>query len=275
MPQRPRTPSAAAESAPGQAPEAALLAAGMLRGALPGLVAGFSTALPRLDDDGLRPLLRRLVAVHAGLAQSEIPPALLLRQTHSAHVLELDGAPGPALQPSPRADGAAATRERPRLLVVKTADCVPVLALEEGLGRYAALHAGWRGTAAGILPHLLDQWRTVGGAPERVRLELGPHIQGCCYEVQADCLERFDPEALQGAVQRRDGRTFLHLAAVLQAQAARAGIPAAQVHVSPHCTYCHRAPGGEAPYASYRRASHAGQALAATNVGLIGVLAAG
>jgi hypothetical protein len=254
----------------------ALLPATAVDGRLPGLVAAFSTGLPRRPDAELAPLLRELALRHWRAPAAAAPAPLLLRQTHSPHVLELNGA-GPADGAgSPAADGAAATLDAPRLLAVKTADCVPLLAVDAELGRYAALHAGWRGTAAGILPNLLRAWRAAGSSLGGVYLELGPHIQGCCYEVQSDCLAHFAAEELRDAVRRPDGRsggrTHLHLAAVLGAQAAREGVPGTRVQVSPHCTYCHREQ-ERAPYASYRRDCHAGLAFTGTNVGLIGLLA--
>ncbi len=263
------------------APDPALVPAGAVSGRLPGLVAAFSTALPRLPDSALGPLLRTLAARTWGRPTEGLPLPLLLRQTHSPYVLELASSAG-ALQgaaeageaaASPPADGATAGPGAPRLLAVKTADCVPLLAVDVERGAYAALHAGWRGTAAGILPRLLAAWRTAGSSLRAVHLELGPHIRGCCYEVQADCLAHFTPAQLHAAVETRAGRSYLALAAVLRTQALDAGVPASQVHGSAHCTYCQRGPDGSAPYASYRRAGHLGQPFVGTNVGLIGMLA--
>lgn len=290
------TDRAAAPSAPGpvrtatgdgsaRAEAGAVLPARSVSGLLPGLRAGFSTALPRLPDAELAPLLRGAAARAWGEPAERVPAPLLLRQTHSPDVLDADAEPEarPAVARdagaggvraglrSPAGDGAQARAGTARLLAVKTADCVPLLAVDPETGRYAALHAGWRGTAAGILERLLAAWRAGGSSLAAVRLELGPHIQGCCYEVGPDCLAHFAPEALGGdALRHSGGRTTLHLAAVLRGQARRGGVPAAQVHVWPHCTYCHRDAAGAAPYASYRRATHAGTGFTGTNAGLIG-----
>jgi purine-nucleoside/S-methyl-5'-thioadenosine phosphorylase / adenosine deaminase len=290
-PHRPRAPMTAFDRSrsaraphPTQADAAALLPAAAVAGRLAGLVAAFSTALPRLPDPELAARLRELVQARWAPARAplELPLPLLLRQTHSARVLELDGAhasaghatAGHATAAPPAADGAEAGAGPPRLLAVKSADCVPLLAVDAHLQRYAALHAGWRGTAQGILPALLERWRAAGSSLHAVHLELGPHIRDCCYEVRADCLAHFDPAALRGAVREQGGRSWLSLAALLRGQALRAGVPAAQVTVSAHCTYCEAGPDGAAPYASYRRDSHRGEAFSATNVGLIGRLAA-
>jgi YfiH family protein len=277
LPPLPEQPAGTPREEAGGSP---LFAAGLVErpgvaARLPGLVAAFSVALPRQADAGLAALLRDLAAERWGRAARAVPLPLLLRQTHSPLVLGLQGAAeGSATEPSPAGDGVWAEAGRPRLLAVKTADCVPLLAVDAKAGRYAALHAGWRGTAAGILPNLLAAWRAKGGQPRDVHLELGPHIQGCCYEVQADCLAHFDLQHLREALRQEAGRTWLRLAAVLRSQALAAGVPAEQVRVSAHCTCCHRSTDGSTPYASYRRSTHAGEAFVATNVGLIGVLTA-
>ncbi|HKI97297.1 MAG TPA: polyphenol oxidase family protein [bacterium] len=271
MPHTPPTKSRSARQLPDSS--APVLLEAEVAGRLRGLVAAFSTALPRVPDARLAPQLQRLAAGQWGRAPEGIPRPLLLRQTHSPDVLELNDDESLPGKGSPSADGAASVLGPARLLAVKTADCVPLLAVDAELGRYAALHAGWRGTAAGILPRLLAAWRAAGSSLRSVHLELGPHIQGCCYEVQADCLAQFEPAELREAVRGGPEHTHLHLAAVLRTQALAAGVPPAQVQVWTHCTYCHREADGTTPYASYRRASHTGQPFAGTNVGLIGLLA--
>jgi YfiH family protein len=248
-----------------------LLPAGSLEGLLPGLVAGFSTALPRLPDRELTPLVRALAGQRLRPPGGTLPAPVLLTQTHSAGVLDLtrdDAHSGPC-------DGMAAHRSRPALLAVKTADCVPLLAVDPETGGFAALHVGWRGAAGGILPNLLALWRERGSGLRETVLVLGPHIRACCYEVREDCLAHFSPALRALAVRRAGAATCLDLAAVLRAQAGEAGIPHERVEVLPYCTDCHRDGDGAPPFASYRRDGRNGAALAGTNVGLIGLLPAG
>jgi YfiH family protein len=93
-----------------------------------------------------------------------------LRQVHSSRVLD---APAPGL----RGEGDALVVRVPRLAAeVATADCVPVLiASDAGV---AAIHAGWRGIAAGVVPAALAR---LGGRHRRAWI--GPGIGPCCYEV--------------------------------------------------------------------------------------------
>jgi YfiH family protein len=108
------------------------------------------------------------------LARVEGPPvaAAWLRQVHGAAVVEARaGACG---------EGDALVGDRPFLaLAVVTADCVPVLLAARG--RIAAVHAGWRGIVAGVVPAALA--RLPGPPADRVAW-LGPAIGPCCFEVE-------------------------------------------------------------------------------------------
>lgn len=69
-------------------------------------------------------------------------------------------------------------------LAVKTADCVPILLYDVDCDVAAALHAGWRGTTAGIAEKAVRTLRE-NGAHGRILAAVGPRIGVCCYEVNA------------------------------------------------------------------------------------------
>ncbi len=71
--------------------------------------------------------------------------------------------------------------------LVLVADCAPLVLCAPGA--VAAVHCGWRGVAAGIVPRAVDQVRALGGGP--VAAAIGPAIGPCCYEVGAAVLDRF------------------------------------------------------------------------------------
>ncbi|MBI4081597.1 MAG: polyphenol oxidase family protein [Candidatus Lambdaproteobacteria bacterium] len=255
--------------------EPPLLQAGTLAGLLPGLFHGFSGALPRHDDFS-RSTQRLAGRLAPGRA---MPWPLELGQPHGREILDLDGWRPPeglaAGDPPPRVrgvDGARATGAAACTLAIKAADCVPVLAVDPERSTYAALHAGWRGVARGILPNLLGQWRDAGSSLARVRLAFGPCIQPCCFEVKSDCLAEFDAGHLRGAIEERGGATYLHLTEVLTRQAAQLGIGWERIELLLYCTSCHRDPSGAHPFASYRRARRAGKDLSGRNAAFIGVL---
>jgi len=108
------------------------------------------------------------------------------------------------------------TTARGVVLAVTTADCMSLLFVAPGA--VAAVHSGWRGTAAGMPESALEAMCEASGArAQDVTVHLGPCIRGCCYEVGPEVAARFPAESLR----REDGRTWLDLptAAKLQLMA--------------------------------------------------------
>jgi YfiH family protein len=113
-------------------------------------------------------------------------------------------------------------------LVVTVADCTPVLVAHPA-GAVAALHAGWRGTAAGILSTGLNRLASLGFPATECHVYLGPAICGACYEV--------GPEVLSAVTGRpAAGKGCLDVRAVLSDQAWAAGVR--QIVNDPECTRC-------------------------------------
>ena len=111
---------------------------------------------------------------------------------------------------------------------VTVADCVPVF-IGHPSGSVAIVHAGWRGTAARVLPAALDRLASPGLSLGDVHLHLGPAICGRCYEVGPDVYEQ-----LTGWQTIRSRNVDLR--ALLGEQARDAGV--GQVSASPWCTRC-------------------------------------
>jgi polyphenol oxidase len=111
---------------------------------------------------------------------------------------------------------------------VTIADCVPIFIAHPSRA-IALVHAGWRGTAAGILRVAIAAFAARGLAAADLRVHLGPAICGHCYEV--------GPEVyLQLAGVRIDRPRAVDLRAVLAKQATDAGVRS--VSTSPACTRC-------------------------------------
>ena len=70
-------------------------------------------------------------------------------------------------------------------LVIMVADCVPLALVDPAAGVLAAVHAGWRGTAAGAAPAALRAMTDRGARPDRVRAFLGPAVAPDRYQVDA------------------------------------------------------------------------------------------
>lgn len=146
-----------------------------------------------------------------------------LKQIHSAVVWSAD-------QKGCAGDGDALITNRTGLPVsVRTADCYPILLADERNRAVAAVHAGWRGTAAHILSQTLKEMHArFGTEPGDVHAAIGPGIGGCCYEVGEEVARQF------GFTQA--GR--IDLAQLNHRQLVDIGVPEARIDILGSCTKC-------------------------------------
>ncbi len=122
------------------------------------------------------------------------------------------------------------TGQRGLLLAVTVADCVPVYLAHPASGTVGLLHAGWRGTAAGILEAGISKLcEAARGVPRDLIIHYGVGICGVCYEVGPEVWE-----ALTG--RRPAGRSPIDLRALLAARAAAVGVR--HMTVSEWCPAC-------------------------------------
>jgi YfiH family protein len=177
--------------------------------------------------------------------------AVSVKQVHGTAVLVVDRR-GRLDETVSAGWDAMATDQTGVWLTIRTADCVPVLVHDPVRRVAAAVHAGWRGTVAGIVPRTLATLtERFGSDPATLRVGIGPSIGACCYEVDEPVLSRVrrclsDWTSVVHGVRRRRGRLDLRLLIRRQLQAA--GVSALSVHAVNVCTSCH----GSLFY-SYRR----------------------
>jgi YfiH family protein len=187
-----------------------------------------------------------------------------VRQVHGAELVVADGAT-PAL--AGEADGLV-TATPGITVAIATADCVPVLFVAPRARVVAAVHAGWRGTLAGIVPRAVESFSNRFGVPPgEISAALGPSIGGCCYEIDEEIWQRFEDglgAGLESAWRPTGGgKGRLDLRVVNQALLVRAGVPAIAIRSVGPCTACGRSGhgfhrGSRGPdLASYRRLGRA------------------
>ena len=172
--------------------------------ALPWLVHGFGTRRARV------------AALFGNLAT--------LRQVHSAACVAAAGRGGVL------GEGDALLEDRPGSVVaVQTADCLPILLVDERHRAVAAVHAGWRGTVAGIAQRAVEAMHAqFGSLPADLHAAIGPGIGKCCYEVGPEVAAQF---GLQG-------RAHVDLAAANRRQLMDAGVTPERIYASNLCTMC-------------------------------------
>lgn len=125
-----------------------------------------------------------------------------------------------------------ATADTGILLAVSTADCVPVSIVDPTRHAVALVHAGWRGTAAGVLERgVAELAERTGSRASDLFVHLGPAICGSCYEVGPEVFRALGLEAPEGPEP-------VDLRAVLARRAEALGVAAGRVSISAHCTRC-------------------------------------
>lgn len=149
-------------------------------------------------------------------------------QVHGTHVTRLRKQDHVGGQPlSEAADGHATALSGVGVMVL-AADCVPVVLGSEDA--VAAVHAGWRGLAAGVLEEGVRALRELG-ADGQIVAAIGPCAGACCYEVGEEVLSALEPGA-----ERTAAKTTLDLGAIARERLLSAGV--ADVLRVDRCTIC-------------------------------------
>ena len=147
-----------------------------------------------------------------------------LKQIHSANGVLAGGRSGELGR------GDALIEHAPgSVIAVKTADCIPILLVDERLRAVAAVHAGWRGTLARIAQKTVAAMRQeLGTDPGSLHAAIGPGIGKCCYQVGPEVAVQFGAQ----------GRTHLDLGETNRRQLIDAGLAPQRIYVSDLCTMC-------------------------------------
>jgi polyphenol oxidase len=183
-----------------------------------GLSGGPFASLDLADrDDVARDNLDLAVRAFTGAADgAPTPPVVRMRQVHGAEVHVVAGP-----TPPPTGD-ALVTAEPGTVLLVRVADCVPVLLADSAAGVVAAVHAGRPGLVAGAVPAAVATMRSLGAGP--IRAWVGPHVCGACYEVPARLRDEVAAVTPEAYAKTSWGTPALDIGAGVLAQLARDGV---------------------------------------------------
>jgi YfiH family protein len=169
---------------------------------------------------------RRLFASAVGFNLNQL---VFSKQVHGCEVLE-------AAEPGLYAGYDAIVSDVPGLvLAVSVADCAPILMYDTLHQAVAAIHAGWRGMAGGIIGHALARMKALyGTAGADCLAYIGPCIDECSFEVGDEVAAQFEPAFKRFSTE--SGKYFVDLKKAGAAQLQQFGIPAGQIEISPLST---------------------------------------
>jgi len=176
--------------------------------------------------------------------------AYRVKQVHGNRVVNT-----PALQRLPSTQLQAAdgllTAHPSEAVWVASADCVPVLIADTHTRQVAAVHAGWRGTAAKIVPEAIAQFQSQGSQLTNLRIVMGPAISGPVYQVSTDVAAELNQtlsatESLTQQIKQPDSpfladpepdKVRVDVRQINALQLEQLGIIPEQVAIAPQCTY--------------------------------------
>jgi len=163
---------------------------------------------------------------------------LSLRQIHSAIVRVVRAIPDTSLE-----GDAMITTQPGILLVIKTADCLPVFIVDMKEKAIGAVHCGWKGTVKRICQKTVEAMASCfGSEPRSMLVGMGPCIATGCYEVGEDVFEEFKQSGLSHSVfhshPQRKNKYFLDLVQANRLQLTELGVPEENIVSVALCTHC-------------------------------------
>ena len=123
------------------------------------------------------------------------------------------------------------------ILLIKTADCVPIFMYDKNKKNYGMIHAGWRGVQKKIHVNALNKFLDLKSNLKDIYVFLGPSIKQCCFEIKDDVVKLFDSKFII----KRNNSFYLDLSRCIKCDLLNMGLE--NVSTSNICTYdnerCH------------------------------------
>lgn len=170
----------------------------------------------------------------AEMLNAKLEAVYLPIQKHTDTVLVIDH------DFEPKIADAVITNKKNILIGIQVADCVPILLYDVKKGIAGAIHAGWRGTASGILKKTIEvMTNRFYSSPADVLIAIGPSIRWCCYNVGHEVIEAV--EKVTGSkdyIIKKGEKYCLDLPTANKYQALSLGVLLQNIWISDECTFC-------------------------------------
>ncbi|MBF0486707.1 MAG: peptidoglycan editing factor PgeF [Nitrospirae bacterium] len=180
-------------------------------------------------------------ATKFALSKEPLPVLFMPVQKHTNTVIVLRKGADLAANIIGGCEGDAVVTDRDDVIAgVRAADCVPILLYDAVTGVAGAVHAGWRGTAMGILKAVVDVYiEEFNSRAEDILIALGPSIRGCCYVVGEEVVEAVTKACGAGDYAiAKNGHVYVDLVRANTAQALSMNIRPENIWASGDCTFC-------------------------------------
>lgn len=131
------------------------------------------------------------------------------------------------------------TNEKNVIIGVFTADCVPVILVDEKNEVIGAIHSGWRGTFDSITAKTIKKMKEEFNVDESsIKAYIGPHIRKCCYEVSEELKLNFIEKKKEISEEKLFNKRNLNLEACIVNDLISVGVKEQNINSINLCTYC-------------------------------------
>jgi len=165
---------------------------------------------------------------------------VILEQIHSTNIVFFESTSYDVLEKITDTDGVI-TKEKKVILVVRNADCLPLVFVEKETGLIGISHQGWRGSIKRMAKKMVDKMVELGGKKEKIIVGFGPAIGQCCYHIDEERYYQFKQE-LDGYSDKifsyRQGKIFLNLSLLNYLLLLDEGVSEKNIDFFPFCTKC-------------------------------------
>jgi YfiH family protein len=190
-------------------------------GVIPGLNTGMNTEAP-MDEVG------KNKQAYLNAVKLNPDDLTIAKQVHSNHVEIVN-------QPGIKDDtDALVTNQHGLVLGIQVADCAAILLADPDHEVIGAVHAGWRGAVAGILPDALEMMEKKGADPSRILAWVSPCISIHRFEVGEEVASQFPDQFVD---YNSYSKPHVDLSAYIQDQLVNYGVLSSQIEVDNRCTF--------------------------------------
>lgn len=127
------------------------------------------------------------------------------------------------------------SQNKNQILVIRTADCLPILIFDRKEKKVAILHAGREGLLKKIILKTIKGLRS---QPENLLVGIGPHIRKCCYFLRKNKMDLLKRKDLQKFIEKRGKKFYLDLTKMAIDQLLKAGVKKENIEDLKICTFC-------------------------------------
>lgn len=130
------------------------------------------------------------------------------------------------------------TNEKDVIVGAFTADCVPVILVDDKKKVIAAIHSGWKGTFNSITKKTVERLvKEFDTDVKNIKVYIGPHIRQCCYEISEELKEKFIDKMNLPKERLFNGRR-LNMEMCIENDLIKCGIKDENIFTLPLCTHC-------------------------------------